>query len=160
MKKRGSKKPVTRSISSKKSSKKNLGKNGSIHPSGSKHPAFKEKLTLGQRAADKITEIGGSWIFIGFFFLFLFAWMGINAFLIKRPSFDPYPYILLNLVLSCLAAVQAPIILMAQNRQTQRDRIDERYDHIVNRKAEREIQGVQKQLIAIKHTLWEMKQKK
>ncbi len=73
-------------------------------------------------------------------------WIAINGFYLLKKPFDPYPFILLNLVLSNLAALQAPIILMSQNRQVERDRIDARYDHAVNRKAEREIQIVQKDL--------------
>lgn len=117
------------------------------------HPLFHQKLTLGQRAADKISQFGGSWTFIMLFFLFLFSWISINTlFLIKKP-FDPFPYILLNLALSCLAAVQAPIILMAQNRQTERDRLEVKYDYGVNRKAEREIQDLQKGLNSLKTML-------
>ena len=110
------------------------------------HPVFKQHLTIGQKAADKISQFGGSWTFIILFFLFLFAWMILNAIILLNKSFDPYPFILLNLCLSCLAAIQAPIILMAQNRQAERDRIDAKYDHAVNRKAERENRILQKDL--------------
>jgi uncharacterized membrane protein len=110
------------------------------------HPVFRQKLTLGQKAADKIAQFGGSWTFIILFFLFLFSWMGVNSYLLIKRPFDPYPYILLNLTLSCLAALQAPLILMTQNRQAERDRIDAHYDHAINRKAERENQLLQKDM--------------
>ncbi len=118
-----------------------------------KHPIFKQKLNFSKRASDFIAEFGGSWYFIAIFGLFLVFWMGINLILLLNRGFDPYPFILLNLVLSCLAAIQAPIILMSQNRQAERDRIDAKYDYAVNRKAEREIQAVQKELASIKRML-------
>lgn len=115
-----------------------------VHPLA--HPAYKKNLTLGQRAADALTKHAGSWGFILFFALFLTVWMLINVhFLVQyeKQPFDPYPFILLNLVLSCLAAIQAPIILMSQNRQTQRDRLRAEYDYAVNKKAEKEIEKLQ-----------------
>ena len=114
------------------------------------HPVFGQQLTRGQRAADVIAKFGGSWTFIICFFAFLAVWVGINSYFILKKPFDPYPYILLNLALSMLAAIQAPVILMSQNRQGERDRIDAKYDHAVNRKAEREIQAVQRELQAIR----------
>ena len=114
-----------------------FGKRGkrSNHPTKHRHhPLFRERLSLGQRAADKIAEFGGSWTFIIIFGCFLLLWMALNTFYLFNRGFDPYPYILLNLVLSCLAAIQAPVILMAQNRQAERDRIDANYDHQINRK--------------------------
>jgi uncharacterized membrane protein len=116
---------------------------------GDKHPAIKEKRSMGQRAADKLTKIAGSWYFIVGFIVFLLIWMAINVYIILV-RWDPYPFILLNLVLSCLAAIQAPIILMSQNREAQRDRIRMEYDYKVNRKAEREIADMQKDLEEIK----------
>ena len=96
-------------------------------------------LSPGQRIADKISSFGGSWTFIGFFFLFLLIWMSINILvLIKRP-FDPYPFILLNLILSCLAAIQAPVIMMSQNRKEEKDRKRSQNDYKINLKAELEI---------------------
>jgi uncharacterized membrane protein len=96
-------------------------------------------LTPAQRIADRIASFGGSWIFILFFFSFLFLWMSVNVFiLIKRP-FDPYPFILLNLILSCLAAIQAPVIMMSQNRKEEKDRKRSQNDYKVNLKAELEI---------------------
>ncbi len=96
-------------------------------------------LTPGQRTADKIASFGGSWTFIGFFFLFLLLWMSINIFVLFKKSFDPYPFILLNLILSCLAAIQAPVIMMSQNRKEEKDRKRSQNDYKVNLKAELEI---------------------
>ena len=123
------------------------------------HPIFREELTIGERAADWIASFGGSWTFIILFSGFLVLWMILNAILLSNESFDPYPFILLNLVLSCLAAFQAPVILMAEKRQGQRDRIDAKYDHAVNRKAEREIQAIQKDLAVIRRHILELKRK-
>ena len=123
----------------------------SIH--NNKHPIIKQKLTLGQRWADKITIIVGSWWFIFSILLLIFIWMLINTILIIEGIWDPYPFILLNFVLSCLAALQAPIILMSQNREAQKDRIRVEYDYKVNRKAEREISSVQRDLGSIKRLL-------
>ncbi len=96
-------------------------------------------LTTGQKFADKIAEFGGSWTFIITFFSFLLIWMGINAIVLTKKPFDPYPFILLNLILSCLAAIQAPIIMMSQNRQEQKDRKRAEHDYQINLKAELEI---------------------
>ena len=124
---------------------------GNGHPTKSEHhPIFRQKLTFGQRFADRIAEFGGSWAFITLFLIFLVVWMVVNGWLIRQDPFDPYPFILLNLTLSCLAAIQAPVILMTANRQTERDRLDAKYDHAVNRKAEREIQVVRKDLQSLR----------
>src|SRR6478736_9061725 len=96
-------------------------------------------LTHGQRVADRIASFGGSWTFIGFFFLFLLLWMAINIFVLVKKPFDPYPFILLNLILSCLAAIQAPVIMMSQNRKEEKDRKRSQNDYKVNLKAELEI---------------------
>ena len=117
------------------------------------HPIFTEQLTYGQRAADTISKFGGSWTFIIGFLIFIIFWITLNVALLSAKIFDPYPFILLNLALSCLAAIQAPIILMAQNRQAERDRIDAKYDHQVNRKAEREVQDIQRDIQEIKKML-------
>ncbi|MBU0894144.1 MAG: DUF1003 domain-containing protein [Nanoarchaeota archaeon] len=109
------------------------------------HPLFKLKKDVGQRAADWITKWAGSWIFIISFLIFIFIWMTINIYAWIN-TWDPYPFILLNLLLSCLAALQAPIILMSQNRQAQRDRLKAEYDYRINKKAEREIQEIKKML--------------
>lgn len=113
------------------------------------HPAFQSTRTFNQKASDIVTGIFGSWKFIILLLIFLIVWMIINLFMIIN-RWDPYPFILLNLVLSCLAAIQAPIILMSQNRQTDRDRMNAKYDYAVNRKAEREISDMQKDLEEIK----------
>lgn len=97
------------------------------------------ELSLGQKMADKIATFGGSWTFIIIFFLFILIWMAINVFYLAGKSFDPYPFILLNLILSCLAAIQAPIIMMSQNRQEQKDRQRAEHDYKINLKAELEI---------------------
>jgi uncharacterized membrane protein len=96
-------------------------------------------LTRGQRLADRIASFGGSWTFILFFFLFLLVWMAINVFVLLKRPFDPYPFILLNLILSCLAAIQAPVIMMSQNRKEEKDRKRSQNDYKVNLKAELEI---------------------
>ena len=97
------------------------------------------KLTLGQHVADKIAVFGGSWTFIIAFFSFILIWLAINIWVFTTDSFDPYPFILLNLILSCLAAIQAPIIMMSQNRQEQKDRTRAEHDYKINLKAELEI---------------------
>ena len=97
------------------------------------------KLTGGQKLADKIASFGGSWTFILFFFAFILIWMSINIWMLATKPFDPYPFILLNLILSCIAAVQAPVIMMSQNRKEQKDRKRSEQDYKVNLKAELEI---------------------
>jgi uncharacterized membrane protein len=101
--------------------------------------AIEENFTLGQRLADKIATFGGSWTFIIIFFVFILAWMGINIWLLTTKTFDPFPFILLNLILSCLAAIQAPIIMMSQNRKEEKDRLRGENDYKINLKAELEI---------------------
>lgn len=97
------------------------------------------KLTFGQRIADQIAVFGGSWTFIISFFTFIMFWISINIWMLATKPFDPYPFILLNLLLSCLAAVQAPIIMMSQNRKDQKDRQRSEHDYKINLKAELEI---------------------
>jgi uncharacterized membrane protein len=97
------------------------------------------ELTLGQKMADKIAVFGGSWTFIIVFFSFILLWILINVWTLLYQPFDPYPFILLNLILSCLASIQAPIIMMSQNRQEQKDRIRGEHDYQINLKAELEI---------------------
>lgn len=96
-------------------------------------------LTTGQRLADHIASFGGSWWFIGLFFFFILCWMAINVLALGQNAFDPYPFILLNLILSCIAAIQAPIIMMSQNRQEEKDRQRAEHDYKINLKAELEI---------------------
>jgi len=100
--------------------------------------AVDEQLTFGQRLSDKIASFGGSWTFIISFFLFLGLWVAFNIYSLTKP-FDPYPFILLNLILSCIAAMQAPVIMMSQNRQEEKDRERSKHDYQVNLKAELEI---------------------
>lgn len=102
-------------------------------------PTLNKDLTVGDRLADRIAEFGGSWTFIITFFSFIILWMAVNLFILATKPFDPYPFILLNLILSCLAAIQAPIIMMSQNRQESKDRIRAEHDYKVNLKAELEI---------------------
>ena len=108
--------------------------------------------TFGDRLADTIARIGGSWSFIMGFIAFLIVWTVGNVWLLTRDAFDPYPFIFLNLVLSMVAALQAPVIMMAQNRQTERDRIDAAHDYEVNLKAEIEIMALHEKLDELRHS--------
>jgi uncharacterized membrane protein len=109
---------------------------------------FAKTATFGQRLADKVATFGGSWTFIILFATVLFAWVVLNSVLLasRDAAFDPYPYILLNLFLSMLAAIQAPIILMSQNRQSVKDRLNAAHDYEVNLKAELEILSLHEKL--------------
>ncbi|QMU30387.1 DUF1003 domain-containing protein [Adhaeribacter radiodurans] len=109
-------------------------------------PEIAENSTFGQRLADGIAEFGGSWTFIICFFSFILGWMLVNIWLFTTKPFDPYPFILLNLILSCLAAIQAPIIMMSQNRQEQKDRRRSEHDYKINLKAELEIKLLHEKL--------------
>ena len=109
---------------------------------------FKEKYTLGQRAADAIAKFAGSWAFIFSFTGVLVAWMVVNALLLSK-AFDPFPFILLNLVLSCVAAIQAPLIMMSQNRQEEKDRRRAENDYKVNLKTEIMIEDLYDKVNAI-----------
>ena len=100
---------------------------------------IKNPGTRGQRWADRIATFGGSWKFISIFCIFLIGWMILNIYLLHNKGFDPYPFILLNLILSCLAAIQAPVIMMSQNRQEEKDRERAKNDYMVNLKSELEI---------------------
>ena len=113
---------------------------------------FEEQLTLGERTADRIAIFGGSWTFIIIFAGVVLAWIAYN---VERPvSFDPYPFILLNLLLSCLAALQAPVIMMSQNRMAAKDRLDARHDYEVNLKAEMEIMQLHAKLDELQQSAW------
>jgi uncharacterized membrane protein/uncharacterized membrane protein YeaQ/YmgE (transglycosylase-associated protein family) len=114
--------------------------------------AFDAQSTFGQRVADKVALVGGSWTFIGVFGIILVGWMALNQEL-ARP-FDPYPYILLNLMLSCLAALQAPIIMMSQNRQAAKDRSDAKTDYEVNVRAEMEILSLHTKMDGLRTGEW------
>ncbi|NTW93510.1 MAG: DUF1003 domain-containing protein [Chlorobiaceae bacterium] len=116
---------------------------------------FDAELTFGQRLADRIATFGGSWSFIIIFGLFLFLWMGLNSWLLVARPFDPYPFILLNLVLSSLAAIQAPLIMMSQNRQEARDRARAIHDYQVNLKAELEIRQLHQKVDHLLSRQWE-----
>lgn len=113
----------------------------------------KQRLTFGQWTADKLTTVAGSWGFIIGFVIFLIVWVALNTTLIVLGIWDPYPYILLNLFLSCLAAIQAPVILMSQNRAAERDRRQATKDYYINRKAEKEIKMLQMQLLELKQMI-------
>lgn len=102
-------------------------------------PAEDAPLTFGQRIADKVATFGGSWTFIISFGGFLLVWILANAWFLSNKGFDPYPFILLNLILSCIAALQAPVIMMSQNRQEEKDRERAKKDYMVNLKSELEI---------------------
>lgn len=106
----------------------------------------KEQLTFGQKMADRIAQFGGSWTFIISFFIMLMCWIVLNVFVLMNKGFDPYPFILLNLILSCLAAIQAPIIMMSQNRQEEKDRERAEWDLKVNEKAEKEIRELHQKM--------------
>jgi uncharacterized membrane protein len=117
---------------------------------------FEKKLTLGQRLADRVATFGGSWTFIIIFAAILLSWVLLNTLILTRysASFDSYPYILLNLFLSMLAAVQAPVILMSQNRQGIKDRLDAAHDYEVNLKAELEILSLHEKLDELREMKW------
>ena len=116
---------------------------------------FEGELTFGQRVSDKIATFGGSWRFIFIFALVLFVWIGINSyFLLSRP-FDPYPFILLNLILSCIAAIQAPVIMMSQNRQEARDRKRAEADYKINLKSELELRQLHQKVDHLLTQQWE-----
>lgn len=103
---------------------------------------IKEQRSLGQKAADGLTSFVGSWGFIVFLSLFLLVWIVINIYALTGKNFDPYPFILLNLVLACITAIQVPIILMSQNRQEQKDRIRAEHNYKLDEKAEKEIEKI------------------
>ena len=103
-------------------------------------------LTLGQRLADRVAAFGGSWNFIILFTVLITLWIGSNVLLLANRGFDPYPFILLNLILSCVAALQAPVIMMSQNRQEEKDRERARKDYMINLKSELEIRTLHEKM--------------
>ena len=117
---------------------------------------FPNNSTFGQRIADRVTAFGGSWTFISIFGAVLFLWILLNFLLLIKlgSTFDPYPYILLNLVLSMLAAIQAPIILMSQNREADKDRLSAEHDYEVNLKAELEIMALHEKVDMLREKQW------
>ena len=117
---------------------------------------FDETLTFGQRLADQVASFGGSWTFIMIFASILLSWIILNSFILARmnSAFDPYPYILLNLFLSMLASIQAPIIMMSQKRQAAKDRLDAAHDYEVNMKAELEIADLHRKVDELREKQW------
>jgi len=115
------------------------------------HPLYQDDRTAGQRASDVLTKIVGSWWFILSLGIFLTIWITINGYFLINYQlgnpFDPYPFILLNLCLSCIAAIHTPIILMSQNRQAEKDRIKTEYDYKIDKKAEKEIREIKELLL-------------
>ncbi|WP_200761251.1 DUF1003 domain-containing protein [Poriferisphaera corsica] len=119
------------------------------------HEEYEEDMTLGSRAADTVATFGGSWIFVISFTVFIIFWMAINTYwFFHLSNFDPYPFILLNLVLSCLAALQAPIIMMSQNRQGAKDRIRDENEYKVSLKAELEVRKLSEKMDAHMEKQW------
>jgi uncharacterized membrane protein len=127
-----------------------------LHISRNTNRQFEEKLTFGQRLADRVAAFGGSWTFIIIFGAVLLTWVVLNTVILTRrgDAFDPYPYILLNLFLSMIAALQAPVIMMSQNRQASKDRLDAAHDYEVNLKAELEILGLHEKLDTLRDAQW------
>jgi len=117
---------------------------------------FDEQLTFGQRLADRVASFGGSWTFIMIFGAILLFWVILNSAVLARynQAFDPYPYILLNLFLSMLASIQAPIIMMSQNRQAAKDRLDAAHDYEINLKAELEIASLHAKMDELREKQW------
>ncbi len=138
-------KKVARHVAGRTHLARNLAKDFDLTPS------------LGQRAADRMASFGGSWTFVGLFTATMLLWVGLNAFLLmsRGKTFDPYPYILLNLFLSMLAAIQAPVILMSQNRQSVKDRMTAEHDYEVNLKAELEIMLLHEKIDLLREKQWE-----
>ncbi len=126
------------------------------HISHDTNQEFETEQTFGQKIADKVAAFGGSWTFIIIFVGVLIVWVLLNSFVLARrnDAFDPYPYILLNLFLSMVAALQAPVILMSQNRQSVKDRLDAAHDYEVNLKAELEILSLHEKIDELRETKW------
>jgi uncharacterized membrane protein len=116
---------------------------------------FERTLSFGEKIADKVAHFGGSWTFILGFFGVLMLWMLLNLLMVESQAFDPYPFIFLNLVLSCLAAIQAPVIMMSQNRQAERERLRADDDYCTNLKAELEIRQLHAKLDQFMKKQWE-----
>jgi len=116
---------------------------------------FEKTLTVGEHIADRVAAFGGSWVFISLFGLVLLTWIGLNSLTIFIKPFDPYPFIFLNLILSCLAAIQAPVIMMSQNRQSAKDRLQAEHDYRVNLKAELEIRMLKEKMDRLLTHQWQ-----
>jgi uncharacterized membrane protein len=127
-----------------------------LHISRNTHQEFEESLTLGQRLADRIAIFGGSWTFIIIFLSLLLAWIVLNTIVLAHlgKPFDPYPYIFLNLILSMLAALQAPVIMMSQNRYAAKDRVAAEHDYEVNLKSELEILALHEKMDTLREKQW------
>ena len=127
-----------------------------LHISRNVNREFEETTTFGQRLADRIAIFGGSWTFIILFLSLLLFWIGLNTILLSRlgTPFDPYPYIFLNLILSMLAALQAPVIMMSQNRYAAKDRVAAEHDYEVNLKAELEILALHRKIDTLREQQW------
>jgi uncharacterized membrane protein len=127
------------------------------------HLEVETTMSVGERVADKVAQFGGSWRFIGLFGGILVLWMVVNAWVLARHPFDPYPFILLNLVLSTLAALQAPVIMMSQNRQAHKDRAQANQDYEINLMAEIEIRDLHDKLDSLRfkqwHELWHIQKR-
>jgi uncharacterized membrane protein len=122
---------------------------------GNVEDEYEDIRSFGERLSDHLASFGGSWAFLIIFFAILMAWMAFNAIMAGKEQFDPYPFILLNLVLSCLAAIQAPIIMMSQKRQEAKDRLRGENDYRVNLKAELEIRHLHEKIDHILTRQWE-----
>jgi uncharacterized membrane protein len=127
-----------------------------LHISRNVNREYEESLTLGQRLADRLAIFGGSWTFILLFLSLLLLWIVLNTVVLARLSkpFDPYPYIFLNLILSMLAALQAPVIMMSQNRYAAKDRVAAEHDYEVNLKAELEILALHQKVDTLREKQW------
>jgi len=127
-----------------------------LHISRNTHQEFEESLTVGQRLADRIASFGGSWTFILLFLSLLLSWIVLNTVVLAQLSkpFDPYPYIFLNLILSMLAALQAPVIMMSQNRHAAKDRVAAQHDYEVNLKSELEILALHRKVDTLREQQW------
>lgn len=127
------------------------------------HRDFDSSMTFGQRVADRVAQFGGSWSFIGLFGGILVVWMAVNTWVLVHRPFDPYPFILLNLVLSTLAALQAPVIMMSQNRQAHKDRMQANQEYEINLMAEIEIRDLHDKLDSLRfkqwHELWHIQKR-
>ena len=116
---------------------------------------YDQLLTAGERLSDKLADFGGSWRFIIIFAVILVLWIVLNSIVLLLKPFDPYPFIFLNLILSCLAAIQAPIIMMSQNRQEVRDRLHAEHDYRINLKAELEIRNLHDKIDHLLTNQWQ-----
>lgn len=136
------------------------GKKTPFDSTNTASPIYEIPRNFGQKAADFLTKWAGSWFFIILFGIFILIWMTMNTvWILFGDIWDPYPFILLNLALSCLAAIQAPVILMSQNRMGEIDRMRSKYDYAINRKAERELRDLKKQLDRIENSMMKRRKK-